>query len=79
MHHSVDLSDLKAELKNLGHISYADMARQNNSNSHTQAEAPSSDIKGMMEMLQQILQHVMTIFSLLVKLMPKFTPVVATP
>ena len=36
-------------------ISYADMARQNNANSNTQAEAPSTDIKGMMEMLQQIL------------------------
>ena len=60
-------------------ISYADMARQNYSDSNTQAEAPSTDIKGMMEMLQQILQQVMTLTSLLVNLMPKATPVVAKP
>ena len=55
------------------------MARQNNSDSNTQAKAPSTDIKGMMEMPQQILQQVMTLTSLLVNLMPKVTPVIAKP
>ena len=60
-------------------ISYADLARQNNSDSNTQAEATSTDIKGMIEMLQQILHQVMTLTSLLVNLMPKATPVGAKP
>ena len=47
-------------------ISYSDMACQNNSNSNTPAEAPFTDIKCMMEMLQTILQQVMTLTSLLV-------------
>ena len=50
-----------------------------NSNSNTKAEAPLTDIKGMMQMLQQILQQVMTLTSRLVNLMPKDTPVVAKP
>ena len=52
-------------------ISYADMARQNNSDSDTQAEAPSTDIKGMMDAPRNS--------SLLVSLMPKATPVIAKP
>ena len=38
-------------------IFYVDMVRQTNANSNTQAEAPSADIKGMIEMLNQIRQH----------------------
>ena len=55
------------------------MARQNNSNSKIKPEAPSTDIKDMMGMLQQILHQVMTLTSPLVNLMPKATPVVSKP
>ena len=59
-------------------ISYADMARQSITD-NIQAETSSTDLKNMMEMLQQIMQQVMTLTSLLVNLMPKSAQVAAKP
>ena len=54
------------------------MARQSNTH-NIQAETPSTDLKNMMDMLQQLMQQVMTLTSLLVNLMPKSAQVAAKP
>ena len=52
------------------------MARQSNTH-NIKAETPSTDLRNMMEMLQQFMQQVMTLTSLLVNLMPESAQVTA--